>query len=237
MNLAVIIATYQRKDGRTPELLRRALKSVQNQLHTDYKIFLIGDRYEDNEEFELICNEFSNKKKLYFENLEVAVERDFFDEKIDIWKFGGVNAINYAIEMAKNDGFNYIVKLDHDDFWTETHLKNISECIESTGCAFVCTKSFYRKKILPDIQSDMKYIPFLPHPERLVHSSICIDLKQIPIKYRTLGDEKCEKNSSDGCLYFEIQEIVNKNNLTSLLINDISCVVETDSYFLNSDNE
>ena len=234
MKFAIILSTYQRNDGRTPVLIKRTLNSILNQTHTDYKIFLIGDRYENNDEFEQICNDFVEKEKIYYENLDSAVERDFFKNKLDVWKFGGVNACNYAIDLAVKEGLRYIVKIDHDDFWEESHLKTINDCIESTSCAFVCTKSLYRNSVLPNINSDIKYINFLPQPETLVHSSICIDLLQIPIRYRTLGDEKCGNQCADGCLYLEISEIVNNNNLKSILINEITCTVESDGFFKNN---
>ena len=47
MKLAIRILTYQRKDGKTPFFLRRALESIKNQTYKDYKIFLIGDKYDD----------------------------------------------------------------------------------------------------------------------------------------------------------------------------------------------
>jgi glycosyltransferase involved in cell wall biosynthesis len=116
MKLAIIISTYYRKDGRSSSFLTRALNSIANQTYQDYKIFLTGDRYENNEEFETICKSFPYPEKLFYQNLEVAKERDIFDNKVDIWKFGGTNAINHAINTLSDEGFNYIVKLDHDDF-------------------------------------------------------------------------------------------------------------------------
>lgn len=234
MKFAIIISTYKRDDGNTPFLLKRCLNSIANQLHNDYKIFLIGDRYENNEEFIEICNTFENKDKIYFENLNIASERDVFNNKLNIWKFGGVSAVNHAINISKNEGFNYIVRIDHDDFWENNHLELINECIELNNPAFICTKSKYRDTILPNISSHEKYINFKPYPETLVHSSICFNLNQLPLRYRTLGDEKCGDNSSDGCLYFEIRELIEENNLKSVLINKITCTVEGDGYFKNN---
>ena len=234
MKFAIIISTYKRDDGNTPFLLKRCLNSISNQLHDDYKIFLIGDRYENNEEFIEICNTFENKDKIYFENLNIASERDVFNNKLNIWKFGGVNAVNHAIDISKNEGFNYIVRIDHDDFWENNHLKSINDCIELTNSAFVCTKSKYYGEVLPSPPSHEKYIEFKPSPGNLVHSSICFDLNQLPLKYRTLGDIKCGVYAADGCLYLEIAELVEKNNLKSILINEITCNVESDSFFIRN---
>jgi glycosyltransferase involved in cell wall biosynthesis len=51
MKLSIVIATYQRKDGSTPRLLTRALDSIFSQTYQNFKIYLIGDRYENNDEF------------------------------------------------------------------------------------------------------------------------------------------------------------------------------------------
>jgi hypothetical protein len=49
-----------------------------------------------------------------------------------------------------------------------------------------------------------------------------------------LGDKKCGDNSSDGCLYFEIRELIEENNLKSILINELTCTVEGDGFFKNN---
>ena len=70
MTLGVTIHTYQRADGQTPRLLLRAIQSVVNQSYQNYKIFIVGDKYEDNQEFEDIINGFIEiSDKIVYENL------------------------------------------------------------------------------------------------------------------------------------------------------------------------
>jgi glycosyltransferase involved in cell wall biosynthesis len=104
MKISIVIATYQRKDGSTPKYLTRALDSVFNQTHQDFKIFLIGDKYEDNDEIIKIVSKYDNSK-LHFLNLEVAKERDFYTDKWAIWSYGGVNAINTGIDISLSEGY------------------------------------------------------------------------------------------------------------------------------------
>jgi glycosyltransferase involved in cell wall biosynthesis len=52
MTLGVTIHTYQRADGQTPIFLAKAIQSIINQSYQDFKIFIVGDKYEDNQEFE-----------------------------------------------------------------------------------------------------------------------------------------------------------------------------------------
>ena len=71
MKLSISMATYCRKDGSTIKYLSRALDSVFNQTHQDFKIYLIGDRYENLEEINFLLLNY-DKDKIYFENLPVA---------------------------------------------------------------------------------------------------------------------------------------------------------------------
>jgi glycosyltransferase involved in cell wall biosynthesis len=68
MKLGIVIATYQRLDGSTPSMLKRAIDSVKNQTHQDYTLIIIGDKYEDNNEFESICNDSDLKDKIVYKN-------------------------------------------------------------------------------------------------------------------------------------------------------------------------
>jgi glycosyltransferase involved in cell wall biosynthesis len=70
MKIAVIISTFRRGDGKTPELLKQTLSSVFNQTFKDFKLFLIGDNYENEEEFKEITNYFEFNDRLHAENQE-----------------------------------------------------------------------------------------------------------------------------------------------------------------------
>jgi glycosyltransferase involved in cell wall biosynthesis len=57
MKIGVVIITYQKLDGSSPSLLKRAIDSIKNQTHQDYTLIVIGDKYEDDDEFKSICNQ------------------------------------------------------------------------------------------------------------------------------------------------------------------------------------
>ena len=121
INFSIVITTYQRKDGNTPKYLKRALQSIFDQDYHLFKIYVIGDKYENNEEFESIFNEFP-KDKIYFENLPIAHERDKYTDKTLVWKYAGCFANNYGINKSISDGYEYVCHLDHDDEWYPNHL-------------------------------------------------------------------------------------------------------------------
>ena len=234
MKIAIIISTFRRGDGKTPELLKQTLDSVFNQTFKDFKLFLIGDNYENEEEFKEIANYFEFNDKLHAENSNLPSERHVFSNKVDIWKFGGTNAVNYGIDLALKEGFQFIARLDHDDLWKENHLEILNDCIEKTGCSFVCTKSHYCNTVLPNIPSNDKFIDYIPQPENVVHSSICWDATKIPVRYRTLGDSLCQNYAGDGCLYLDIRNHIQEKQLKSILINEVTCSKDSDGYFKNN---
>jgi glycosyltransferase involved in cell wall biosynthesis len=224
MKLSVAISTYYRKDGLTLKYLTRALNSVFNQTHQDFKIYLIGDRYENEKEIKKIVSEYNNEK-LYFLNLDVAKERDFYMDKNALWSYGGVNAINVGIDISLSEGNNYICHLDHDDYWENNHLELINNCIIETGSDWICTKSNYvTNRVLPVVNDKEKYINFLPKSCSLIHSSVCMNFKTIPLKYRDLFLETGNVGlPADADLWERCRLYILEKNLKSTLINQITC--------------
>ena len=87
MKLAISTSTYKRKDGGTPNLLKRALDSIFNQTHQDFKIFLIGDRYEDENEIK-VQKENNNIVQKYLSNVDdTFLDINAFVSPTDICKF------------------------------------------------------------------------------------------------------------------------------------------------------
>jgi glycosyltransferase involved in cell wall biosynthesis len=132
MTLGVTISTYQRSDGQTPHLLLRAIQSIVNQSYQNFKIFIIGDKYEDNTEFEAIINSFIEiADKIVYENLHFAHERDKYlgINNTALWNCGGANALNHANNLAKVHGITKVCHLDHDDIWLPNHLELIAKAI------------------------------------------------------------------------------------------------------------
>jgi GT2 family glycosyltransferase len=101
MKLGIGIATYLRKDGKSKFFLERCLNHIKKQTHQDYKVFLIGDKYENHDEFLNLCHSIIDPDKIYFENLPYAKERDIYtDNPNNLWCAGGCNAMNLGVEKA-----------------------------------------------------------------------------------------------------------------------------------------
>jgi glycosyltransferase involved in cell wall biosynthesis len=224
MKLSIVTPTYYRSDGSTLSHLKKALDSLFNQTHQDFKIYLIGDRYEHPNEVESLISNY-DQSKILFVNLDVAKERDFYTNKWALWSYGGVNSTNHGIDLSMSEGNHYICHLDHDDDWENNHLELINKCIEETNSDWICTKSRYvHNLVLPKINGEEMYINFIPKPETLIHSSVCMNFKTIPLKYRDLFDETGKVGlPSDAELWDRCCKFISENNLKSTLINQITC--------------
>jgi acetyltransferase-like isoleucine patch superfamily enzyme len=225
MKLGIVIATYQRLDGSTPSLLKRAIDSIKEQTHQDYTLIVIGDKYENNDEFKSICNDKDLEGKIHYVNLPYAKEREKYSiGSKELWSAGGVNARNCGIDLGLELGLTYICHLDHDDYWHPQHLEVINYTIEETkDAAFVNTCSTYFESYLPRIELTNEVMPSQVAPGGFIHSSVCINHKQIPLKYRDVFEETGKECAGDADLWIRIGDYVTKNNLKTYQISSLTC--------------
>ena len=233
MKIAITIATYRRPDGKTPSYLGRLLDSIYRQTHKDYRIYLIGDDYDDQLEWFRILVKFINYR-MKAVNLKEAVERSKYKDKTILWSCGGVNATNFGAHLALKDGFDYICHVDHDDYWKENHLELISNALEQTHADWVCTKAEYgADRLFPEgITSNEHLIPFLPVPGGVINSSTCYNYRTIPHRYRDMHEATGTAVPSDADLWDRVSKFIQENNLTSYLINEITCYHKEEGYLL-----
>lgn len=234
MKLGILITTYQKLDSSTPDLLKRAINSIKNQTYQDYTLIIVGDKYEDNSEFESLCLSFNLGNKLIFENLPYAKEREKypFGSK-ELWSSGGVNARNYGVNLSLKLGLEYICHLDHDDYWHPQHLEIINHTIETTQDASVIhTCSTYFNTHLPTVELTNEIQTTEITPGGLIHSSACINHKLIPLKYRDMFEETGKEHAADADMWERVGEYVKQNNLKTYRITSLTCFhpTEGDTY-------
>lgn len=226
MKFAIAISTYQRSDGTTPKKLNVALESIRKQSHNDYKIFLIGDDYENQEEFDQFGSMFS-PDKIYKKNLSESKERSKY--KIgskELWCCGGANAHNTLIDEILSQGYDYVCRLDHDDYWEENHLELINSVVESENniaCVYTCS-SHFNSSYLPKVPVlDGTIYKSFPIPFNTIHSSTCVNYRLIPLRYRDVFEETGVVVESDVDMWKRLKEYSDQNNLKSFLIAKITC--------------
>jgi glycosyltransferase involved in cell wall biosynthesis len=223
MKLGIVINTYYRPDGKSKRFLSRALNSVKNQKHQDYKVFLIGDKYDPHEEFMELA-QIIDQEKIYHENLDKAKERDKYLSGDKLWCSGGVNSRNYGIEKCLSEGIDYICNLDHDDYWEDDHLLHINNALENIKYDFICTKSNYRD--LYSVPKNSGPGNFFPVSGDIIHSSTCINFNKIPLRYRDLFEISGKEYPADADLWERISEHLKLKKEYGFLIDKITVILD-----------
>jgi hypothetical protein len=83
---------------------------------------------------------------------------------------------------------------------------------------------------LPKIDTGEKYIKFLPYSGGLIKSSVCMNFKTIPLRFRNIYEETGQLKPSDGEFWRECSVYINNNKLKSYIVNKLTCVHETETY-------
>lgn len=222
IKFAVVIASYQRPSGKSKLYLKRAFECLRNQKYQNFKVFLIGDRYEDNLEFMSFREELP-QGKIYIENLKVAHERDHCKKKRNLWTIGGANAMNHGLREAKSQGFQYMAHLDDDDIWHPNHLRNLAIAYSQfPNIVFACSKGILNADILPYVQG---YAPenFLPKGNDCFHSTYSFRLDIIPFEYHTIDLRKgLDATEHD----YEPSDLVMLRNIGNFIKESSKCKVQ-----------
>ena len=197
--ICVIMPTYFRKNGSTKHLLSRALINLEAQTYKNFKLFLIGDHYDNNEEFEELCKSYKND--IFYKNNEQHYRCYNFSNKSTYWAIGGVLALKTGIEKAIEEKFNYYLHLDDDDEWIDIHIEVVVEHIKKFPLSsFILTKAKYENTFLPrTIEKNIFYNNYIPRGEDSVHAS---HVYKLPL----LGNV--------------VLDVINKNHILATKINN-----------------
>lgn len=186
----IVLCTYYRKNGSTLNKISRAIKSIKNQTYDDWKIFLIGDHYENEKEF-LEISSFVEKDKIFSINLEHAAERESGNfSGHSLWCSAGANASNIGIEESIKQGCKIHCHIDDDDEWLPNHLEVLNKAYEKYDeSVFIYTNALYTDRNgitikFPIENVNLYYNNLPPRPEKLIHSSVSWKLDKIPFKHR-----------------------------------------------------
>jgi glycosyltransferase involved in cell wall biosynthesis len=229
MRIAVILATYQRPDGKTPEYLTRALDSIMAQTHQDFQIYVIGDNYTDKDELANIVRTYPVK----WINLPTAVERDKYPHgDYRLYCAGGVNAGLVGVKLALKDGFEYCCHMDHDDWWDPEHLEQINKVIEDKNPVFVCTLSTCLKRVLPAYPKSNEVLEYYPEPCGMICSSACIKYSDTKIRARDCFDYGLAPYPADADLWARLAQEMRETGKKGYLITSLSCHHEEEGYSL-----
>lgn len=230
MKLGIVITTYYRPDGRTKEYLTRALISVDHQNHKDYQVYVIGDYYSNEAEFQIIRKEFPSA---IFVNLGRAVEREKYPfGSMQLWSSGGITAVKYGVDLALGDGLQYICHLDHDDYWFPDHLEKINQVIEEKSPFFVCTISTWMNRLLPELPVLNEIVEFYPRPEGMISSSVCVKYSDTTLRSRDVFVETGKVYPADADLWRRLTEEMKEKGRKGYCYTSLTCRHDEEGYSL-----
>lgn len=223
MTIGISIATYYRSDGSTIDKLSRCLKSIAEQTDQDYKVILIGDLYEDEDElysFETLIPE----GKLQIVNLFDSYERIRWTG-FDLWTVASVTPRNYSIDLFLEQGINYVCHIDDDDYYLPDHIETIRKAINDTGSNFIHTlcntirDEIGYKFIFPEEGNEL-YQEVLPICGGLANCSVCINYKEIKVRPRRVIEEEGYSLVADCDQWNRIGQL----GVTAIKVNKVTVV-------------
>jgi glycosyltransferase involved in cell wall biosynthesis len=231
MKIGIVISTYRRPDGKTPFYLERALRAIQNQTHKDYRVYVIGDAYENRSELIDVLSIFDIDIK--YINLPNAIEREKyrFGSRL-LWCAGGVSAILKGIDWAMYEGLDYICHHDHDDWWEPNHLKLINKVIEEKDPFFICTISTWMKSVLPKVSITNEILEFYPVPEGMISSSVCIKYAATNIRSRDVYAETSVVYPADADLWKRLTQEMKATGRKGYIHTTLTCHHDEEGYTL-----
>ena len=225
INFSILITTYQRPDGSTPSVLSRALKSIINQSYPNWKIFLIGDKYENEDEF-LDLISIVNKEKIEYVNLDYAYERDKYSHNKQIlWTCGRVNARNVGLKIIRNQGYEYCCQLDHDDYWHPNHLESLLFAIENipNSCMYHTLSYHFDGRILPPNPNNGVIETTQIGRGKLAHSSACLNLNHVTWDYTNVFESTGRDFPADAYMWEQIKVYCETTGNFCISINAVTC--------------
>jgi dTDP-4-amino-4,6-dideoxygalactose transaminase len=226
IRFAIVIPTYYRANGSTKRYIKRSFNSILNQTHKNWILYLIGDLYEKEDEFESFKTLIPEGKIKMFNQNDPERNHIIDPDKRKLWSIAGATAVNIGLNLARKDGIKYYVHLDDDDYWNDNHLESLALAYATyPKCIFACTYSHYiGGSLLPYGNFKFEENNFLPHGSGLIHSAASFRCDIIQFDYFTTHFVNQINNPTDAIMWNNINNfLLNNRQYSSVLIPVITC--------------
>lgn len=227
---------YKRKNGLSKQHLERSLTSIKNQTNQNFKLFLIGDNYEDEEEFYSFKN-YLPEEQFTIINLKEAYERSRWSG-YELWCTAPVKATNYGIELALGEGFSYICHIDDDDYYLPNHIETIHQAIKDTGKNFIHTTCHI---IRGDTEFDFPtltenlYEEVNPIGGSLAKCSVCINYRNFSLRPRNVFEETGTHLVYDCDLFNRTHDLFNETGECAIKVNKVTVVNDDEKNIIRTE--
>jgi len=244
MKVAVIVATYCRKNGTSPHILNKMFQNLLRQTHKNFKVFIVGDDYTKRLEFLTIINKYKNKLNIWSMNNKKSLRTSTFKIQQNLWTSGGVYAKYEAIKQAIKEKYNIYMHLDDDDIWRPNHIKNYVKTFRQfPQVDFVYSKAKYYNMHLPrnvprNLKVRWKNFPRGLRPCNIVHSTFAFNLnktkhlvlKMFRDRIRLIEQIKTKKIKEIKIRPHDAQQLYTLRQFkkSSICIPQVTCIKPTD---------
>lgn len=227
IHFGIVMATYCRPNGKTPDYLEISIESVLSQEHSNWDLIIVGDKYEPEDEILKIIYHYRPKtsnKIIYLRN--VLVERDHIKNRDKLWRIAGATSMNMGLNYLRHNGYKYYSHMDDDDSWTSDHLSSLADIYsKNPRCVFSYSQAQHISGMLPPIKCEVKPNNRLPAMNELIHSSVTFRCDIIPFDYNTTLDESVPVQVADGDYWNRVTEFLKQNSkYCSIYSSKLTCL-------------
>ena len=79
MKVAIVIATYWRKNNSSKQKLERMFSNLKSQTYKNFKVFIVGDNYTKEKEFFDLCQDYKTPNTpIYYSNNDTSCRDNIF---------------------------------------------------------------------------------------------------------------------------------------------------------------
>jgi hypothetical protein len=182
------------------------LSSIAAQSYAHWILVLVGDGLRPRhvaQVFAALDASGIPRDKVVFQNMDKRLrEQALYGSNRSVWEFAGISALNSALRIAyRLDGVSHIARIDEDDCWSASHLRNLAKAYAAHPTArFAYSQALgYAPEPFPSANSGTRVFSLAPpEPCGLIHATASWS-SELPLFYRQEWEQQNSSRSMDSC--------------------------------------